>query len=143
MLDVNLHTIKSELSVGLIRLNIVYPMTKKSHFRLLNNLSVTLSNDSTIIIPKDFEFDGSSAPRFLWWLFPSYGDFFFAALVHDWLYQNKYMSEDLGDKYAQKFADKEMLIWSNRINDRHFGKMVDNYCRYYSVRIFGKKVYKK
>ena len=143
MNQINLHTIESDLRLGLVRLNIVYPMTKKSHFRLLNNLAVTLSNDATVVIPKDFEFDGSSSPRFLWWLFPSYGDFFFAALIHDWLYQTKYMSNELGDKFAQELADKEMLLWSNRINKRNLGKTLDNYARYYAVRLFGKKVYKK
>jgi hypothetical protein len=142
MVNINLHTIENELKLGLVRLNIVYPMTKKSHFRLLNNLSVTLSNDAIIIIPKDFEFDGSSAPRFLWWLFPSYGDFFFAALIHDFMYQTKYLADELGEEYAQKLADKEMLLWSNRINKKNIGKTLDNYCRYYAVRLFGKKVYK-
>ena len=141
MVDVNLNNIKSVLGLGLIHLNIVYPLTKKSHFRLLNNVSVRLSNDATIIIPKNFEFDGSSSPRFLWWLFPSYGNFFFDALLHDWLYQNNYMADDLGSEYAREFADKEMLIWSKVLNNQSIGKKIDNYSRYYAVRLFGKKVY--
>lgn len=141
MLDINLHTIERNLKLGLVRFSPVYPITKKSHFKLLGSLKITLSNHMDIVIPKDFQFDGSSSPRFLWWLFPSYGDFFFAALIHDYLYQHKYMSESLGDKYAKRFADEEMLIWSNRINDRNIGKIIDNYLRYYAVRWFGKRVY--
>jgi hypothetical protein len=143
MVDVNLNNIKSVLGLGLIHLNIVYPLTNKSHFRLLNNVSVRLSNDATIVIPKDFQFDGSSSPRFLWWIFPSYGDFFFAAMLHDWLYQQNYMSDDLGNDYAQEFADKEMRTWSIILNDKTIGKQMDNYLRYYAVRLFGKRVYNK
>jgi hypothetical protein len=143
MVDVNLNNIKSVLRLGFIHLNIVYPITSKSHFRLLNDVSVRLSNDATIVIPKDFQFDGSSSPRFLWWLFPSYGDFFFAALIHDYMYQTNYMANDLGSEYAREFADKEMRTWSILLNDRNIGKQIDNHSRYYAVRLFGKKVYNK
>jgi len=142
MLDVSIENIKSVLKLGLVHLNMVYPITNKSHFRLLTNLRVQLSNDAVIIIPKDFQFDGSSSPRFMCWLFPSYGDFFFAALIHDYLYQTQYLSEGTRYKFAQKFADKEMLLWSNKLNKRNMGKRIDNYLRYYAVRLFGKKVYK-
>ena len=143
MLEINIHTIKSNLTNNLVKLSISYPITNKSHFVLLESLSITLTNFDVIVIPKGFKFDGSSAPRFLWWLFPSYGDFFFAALVHDYLYSTKYKVEELGNKNAQKFADKEMLFWSNIINDKHIGKKIDNYLRYIAVRLFGKKVFIK
>lgn len=143
MVDITFYNIISTLKTGVIYFNVVFPMTKKSHFRLKNNLSVKLSNDSVIAIPVDFEFDGSSSPRFLWWLFPSYGDFLFASLIHDYLYQIDYMREDIGVKEAQKFADKEMLFWSNRVNNKHIGKIIDNYLRYYAVRLFGRKLYIK
>ena len=141
MLDVDLENIESLLKLGLIKVNLVYPITKSSHFRLGVDLSIKLSNGNKVLIPKDFEFDGSSAPRFLWWFFPSYGDFFFAAVIHDYLYHTKYMSEDLGMDYAQKFADKEMLRWSILLNRKSFGKQIDNYMRYYAVKLFGKKQY--
>lgn len=143
MLDVNIHTIKGLLISGLIKISPVYPITRKSHFRLIESVSVTLSNNDVIDIPKGFQFDGSSAPRFLWWLFPSYGDFFFAALIHDYLYQINYLSESNGTKVAQEFADNEMLRWSQVINDRNIGKTLDNYLRFYAVRMFGRKVYLK
>lgn len=141
MLDVDLENIESLLKLGLIKVNLVYPITKSSHFRLENNLSIKLSNGNKILIHKGFEFDGSSSPRFLWWAFPSYGDFFFAAILHDRLYDLKYMADDLGMDYAQKFADEEMLLWSNVLNKKTFGKKVDNYSRYKAVRWFGKKQY--
>lgn len=141
MVNIDLNTVEKSLSLGLLKLSIVFPMTKKSHFRLQTALQIILSDGAIIDIPKGFEFDGSSAPRFLWWLFPSYGDFFLAALIHDFMYQTDYLKEDVGIDFARKFADKEMLIWSNRINDRNFIRILDNYLRYYAVRLFGKKVY--
>ena len=90
MLDVTIYNIKSLLRLGFVKVIPVYPITKESHFRLIVPLKIVLSNGFEIVIPKDFEFDGSSAPRFIWWIFPSYGDFFFAALIHDYLYSIKY-----------------------------------------------------
>jgi len=143
MLDVSLDNIESLLKLGLIKVNLVYPISKNSHFRLENDLSVRLSNDAVIVIPRNFEFDGSSAPRGIWWLFPSYGDFFFAALIHDYLYSTKYLSDDFGFNFAQKFADDEMLIWSNKLNNKTYWKIVDNQMRHRAVRWFGKRVYNK
>lgn len=131
MIEVNFNNIKSHLKLGLIHINMVYPIRKDSHFRVERDIKITLSNDAEIVIPKNFEFDGSSAPRFLWWLFPSYGNFFFASLIHDYLYETKF--------YKQEFADSEMLIWSNVLNSNK----IDNYFRYFAVRLFGKKVYRK
>ena len=139
MLDANLLNIEGLLKEGLITVSVNYPMTKKSHFKLADGVSITLSNGDVIDIPKNFLFDGSSSPRFLWWLFPSYGDFFFAALIHDYLYHIMYQKETIGVKRAKQFADKEMLKWSNLINDRNIGKIIDNYFRYFAVRLFGKK----
>lgn len=143
MLGTDLKNIDSHLRLGLITLSIVYPITKKRHFRLLKTLSIELSNNDIIVIPKDFEFDGSSSPRFLWWLFPSYGDFFFGALIHDWMYQTNYLSDEVGVKFAQKFADDEMYLWSSKLNKRNLGKRIDNWMRWKAVRLFGKKVYIK
>lgn len=139
MINANLLNIEGLLKGNFIKVSISYPMTKKSHFKLADGVSIILSNKDVIDIPKGFLFDGSSSPRFLWWLFPSYGDFFFAALIHDYLYHIRYYEKEIGSQAAQKFADEEMLKWSNLINDRHIGKIVDNYFRYFAVRLFGKK----
>jgi hypothetical protein len=141
MIDITLDSVKSDLRLNLIKISIVYPMTRKSHFILHTNLAVKLTNGQTLAIPEGFQFDGSSAPRFIWWLMPSYGDFFFAALLHDYLYHIKYLSNDIGERAAQKLVDKEMLRWSNVVNDKNIGKTIDNYLRYYAVRLFGRKFY--
>jgi len=141
MLDVNIYNAKSLLGLGLIKVIPVYPINKEAHFRLIHDLRVILSDGREIIIPKDFEFDGSSSPRFIWWLFPSYGDFFFAALLHDYLYSIRYLSEEIGLSLAQKYADDEMLIWSNALNSKTYWRLLDNSLRHKAVRWFGKKQY--
>tara|TARA_R100000544_G_C2213961_1_gene53508 strand:+ start:109 stop:474 length:366 start_codon:yes stop_codon:yes gene_type:complete len=85
-----------------------------------------LHDKNTIIIPKGFTTDLSSVPMFLWGVFPPFGNFLLASVVHDYLYVVKYRD----DRY---FCDKEMLIISNRINKNK----VDNYIRYIAVRLFG------
>ena len=130
------------LENGLVKTSMVYPITSEKHYIVLEEIIIKLSNDEIIKIPKGFTFNGSSSPRFLWWLFPPYGDFFFAAIIHDYLYHIMFKSDELGIKLAKKFADKEMLIWSNILNNRNFGKKIDNYLRYYAVILFGMKQYK-
>lgn len=137
MIEVNLNNIKSHLKMGLIHINMVYPIRKDAHFRVERPIKITLNDGHEITIPKNYEFDGSSSPKILWWLFPSYGNFFFAALIHDFLYTEQYLKNDIGLKAAQKFADKEMLIWSNLLNKNK----IDNYFRYLAVRLMGKKIY--
>ncbi len=136
MLEVNMNNIQSKLRLGHIHINMVYPIRKDAHFRLERSIRVELSNGDFIVVPKDFEFDGSSSPRFLWWALPSYGDFFFAALIHDYLYATQYKHTLLGYKKAQKLADNEMLTWSNKLNNNK----VDNSLRFWAVRLFGRKV---
>lgn len=130
------------LENGMVKTSMVYPITSEKHYIVLEELTIKLSNEEIIKIPKGFTFNGSSSPRFLWWLFPPYGDFFFAAIIHDYLYHIRFKSDEINIKLAKKFADKEMLIWSNILNNRNFGKKIDNYLRYYAVLLFGMKQYK-
>jgi len=141
MILITKENILEELIKGSIKFSLIYPIEKGKHFRLNNSIRVFLDPEHSVKIPKGFEFDGSSVPRFLWWIFPSYGNFFFAALLHDYLYQTQYMHKDLGYQIAQELADIEMLEWSNIINNKNIFKKIDNYLRFLAVRLFGKKVY--
>ena len=117
----------------------VIGFNSKSKYRLVYPLSFQLSNGDCIEIPKGFEWDGSSVPRFLWWLLPPDGDFELGALIHDYLYIKK---KELG--YTRKFADGEMLRWSKAMSGTKKVSLrnLDNYTRYYAVRIFGGLVWK-
>ncbi len=111
----------------LLPLNHSTDTTKKSPFKnwtmkgrmnwiVTEDIKVKLSNKDTINIPKGFRTDLSSSPRILWSIFPPYGDFLIAALIHDYLYSAKYFKKELGSYRAQRFADKEMFKWSKIYN---------------------------
>lgn len=114
----------------------VIGFNSKSKYR---PLSFQLSNGDCIEIPKGFEWDGSSVPRFLWWLLPPDGDFEIGALIHDYLYIKK---RELN--YTREFADKEMLLWSKALSGTNNLSLrnIDNYTRYYAVRLLGWIVWK-
>lgn len=58
-------------------------------YRLLNDLNIELSSGERIIIPKSFQWDLSSIPRFLWAVMPTDSDGEIASVIHDFLYINK------------------------------------------------------
>lgn len=102
------------------------PSKNGKKWKTANELKVELSDKSILIIEKGFETDLSTVPKFLWGIFPPFGNFLIAAIVHDYLYKTK-------DKRGRKFADMEMLRISNKLNKNK----LDNYTRYFAVRIFG------
>ena len=102
------------------------PSKKGKKWKTFNQIDVPLSDGSILKIPKGFETDLSTVPKFLWGILPPFGNFLLAAIVHDYLYVTK-------DDRGRNFADKEMLIISNKKNKNK----VDNYFRYFAVRLFG------
>lgn len=133
---INQSNVLSLLHKGeLIKKSRIYGKHKWRQYELLEELTIQLSDKSIITVSKGFQWDLSSSPRFFWSLLPPDGDFEIAALIHDYLYQKKITT--------RKFADNEMLIWSRIVNG-HKGSMrrVDNYTRFYGVRLFGGFVWK-
>lgn len=116
---------------------------KWKSYKLEKAISFKLSNGHFIEVPQGFEYDRSSVPRIFWAILPPDGDFDAAALIHDYLYQDSSLviQNWFGGKKrkAQKFADKEMLAWSQAVNGtRKISLMrIDNYTRYIGVRLFG------
>ena len=109
---------------------IVLESLKGKLFKLEYDITYKLSDGTTIVIPKGFITDLSSVPDRLWGVFPPYGDFLMAAIVHDYLY--------VGDKSrGRKFADKEMLKISKKLNNKNILNKIDNNLRYAGVRVFG------
>jgi len=119
---------------------------KKWHtYELMQSISVKLSDGRTIFLHKGFTWDLSSVPRIFWAILPPDGNFIIAALIHDFLYQNwkqMYWLWLMND--PRKFADTEMLLWSKAMNGtkKLSLKKIDNYTRYYGVRLFGKTAWK-
>ena len=115
----------------------------KPRYRLDVTLEIQLSNGMNIEIPKGFEWDLSTVPRFAWGLLAPDGDFELAYLIHDYLWINKeemFTHFDYYDlNFNQKFTDDEMLKWSKVTNGTKNISLrnIDNYIRYYAVRLFG------
>lgn len=99
---------------------------KGKKWKLFQDIDIVLGDGQILNIPSDFETDLSTVPKILWGIFPPFGNFLLAAIVHDYLYVMK-------DKRGRKFADSEMLRISNNLHNNK----VDNYFRYYAVRLFG------
>ena len=115
----------------------------RPRYRLDVTLEIQLSNGMNIEIPKGFQWDLSTAPRFAWSLLPPDGDFELAYLIHDYLWINK---EEMATHFEyydmnfnQKFTDDEMLKWAKVTNGTENISLrnLDNYTRYYAVRTFG------
>lgn len=108
-----------------------------SRYKLERSIMIRLSNGDMIIIPRGFKTDISSVPRLFWVMLAPDGDFALAAIIHDYLYINKL--------YDRKFNDKEMLLWSKALYSTKKWSIhnIDNYTRYYMVRLFGWTVWNK
>jgi len=76
--------------------------------RLINDVPV-LINGQPHVIPAGFVTDGASVPRGLWNLFPPFGRYNKAALLHDWLYQFGAMTRAQAD-YVFLEAMKELGV---------------------------------
>ena len=103
-----------------------FPSSKGAKwFSIYRALEITLSNGDVITIPAGFKTDLASVPKFLWSVFPPFGEGVLAYIIHDYLYVEK--------PYTRAFADKEMLIWAMALT----GKKFDPKARYYTVRALG------
>lgn len=74
-------------------------------WQLVEDWPYTLSDGTKIVIPKGFEFDGASVPRFLWWLLSPVGVLFIQGLIHDYAY--KYNRLELAEPTLSDFYYKE------------------------------------
>jgi len=115
----------------------------RPQYRLDVTLKIQLSNGMNITIPEGFEWDLSTVPRFAWGFLAPDGDFELAYLIHDYLWVNKEEMYEFFEYYDcvfdQKFTDNEMLKWAKVTNGTQKISLrnIDNYIRYYSVRLLG------
>lgn len=79
-----------------------------------------------ITIPKGFNTDFASVPKWLWSFIPSIGNYCEASLVHDYLYTIGYGNR----KKADDLFIKAML-------QKEPNKYIRAYVMYYAVRLFG------
>lgn len=115
----------------------VYGSNSINEYRLLKPLSIELSNGEIHSISNGFKWDLASVPKFLQGIISPDNDAEIAFLIHDYLYENRLIS--------QKFADNEMLKWERAVNGTQKWSLrnIDNYLRFWAVRMFGKRIWKK
>lgn len=79
-------------------------------------ITFTLSDGYTIVIPQGYIWDAASIPKWLWWLFKPIDQGAIGDLVHDYLWDNKIeeiIRFDESINKARKFSDKERVIIRN------------------------------
>lgn len=115
------------LTDELIVQSYVYSDNSSKYWKIMEPITVILSNGKIINIPRGFYYDMSTVPKWLWSLVRPYNDGLFGYLIHDVLYVNR------NHNMTRKECDKEMLFWTNITNSNKF----DNKLRYYVVRLLG------
>lgn len=103
-------------------------------FELLEDFSY-LSKKRLIHVKKHFQSDFASVPRFLWSIFPPFGKYSIASLVHDFLYTIEGSMQISG----RKEADDIFLEIMTEDKVPFFTRMLF----YAAVRLFGAKHYQK
>lgn len=98
----------------------------KIRFALLDDYKFELDGMS-ILIPKGYQTDFATVPRLLWSILPPIGKHNPAALIHDYLYDNRIGS--------RRWADKVFL----EVMLRYSVKLVPAYTMYLGVRLGGKR----
>jgi len=81
----------NDLHVKLLSVNY-----KKKPCELTRDFLYVAGDETVIRVPKGYRSDFASIPRFFWRIFPPMGRYTYAAIVHDWLVDQKTFSH----KYA-------------------------------------------
>lgn len=124
MLKININ----DNSIAQNQYNIVM-QSSQYMFTTVKDIELTLSNNDTITIPKGFNTDLASAPRFLWSIFRPYGNYTLAAIVHDYMYVIGYANK--------KFADREFYRIMKACNANRFKRLL----MYWGAILFGRGNY--
>lgn len=80
-------------------------------------------------VPKDFVTDFASIPKFLWSLYPPHGQYTRAAIIHDYLYQDRLVARKIADQVFKEQMKIDGVNWFTRN------------VFYIAVRTFGGAVY--
>ncbi|WP_375445735.1 DUF1353 domain-containing protein [uncultured Fibrella sp.] len=107
---------------------------KADRFEVQQPVHFQLTGGRSVTIPVGYKTDFASVPAILWGFIPSIGRHNHAALVHDYLYDNRLFEEELGPFQARLFADQEFLRIANEIGPTH---RLRHLIMYRFVRWFG------
>ena len=107
---------------------------RADRFELQQPLHFLLTGNRVVIVPAGYKTDFASVPPHLWGVFPSIGRHNHAAVIHDWLYDNRVFEDEMGAYQARLFADREFLRIANQMGPKH---RLRHYAMYQAIRWFG------
>jgi hypothetical protein len=96
-------------------------------YETLEVIKRTLSNGMEISVPIGWRTDMASTPRIVWWIFPPFGTYSYAAVVHDYLYMTPEII------VSRRFTDAEFR--RNMIEDGTSPLVANIF--YFFVSLFG------
>ena len=114
----------------------VSPMLDGRRWRLIRRFSYHVGSKYSrtfINVPKGFETDFASIPKFLFFL-PLWSKYNKSPVLHDWLYYHKQiMGKPINRKRAdQVFLEAMLTEWRN-----HRSRHILAFIEYWAVRVFG------
>lgn len=89
----------------------------------------SLDSGFKITIESGFETDFASIPRILWGVLPPNGRYTKAAVIHDWMYKNAYLTKVEADSI---FYEAMLVLGVNKLTAK---------IMYNAVKLFGKGSY--
>lgn len=108
---------------------------KADRFEVQVPISFLLTGGRVVTVPRGYKTDFASVPPILWGFIPSIGRHNLAALLHDYLYDNRLFEAEMGTYQARLFADREFLRIANEIGPKH---TIRHAVMYRFVRWFGR-----
>lgn len=110
---------------GFINKLILAPHEDGRTWVLVKPLFFVLNEEESYTVPKGFRTDLASVPRPLWSVFPRWGKYGRAAVLHDYLYETKKVSKKQADKLFLKAMECDKVpLWKRT-------------AMYYAVSVFG------
>ena len=104
-------------------------------YQLKDTIDFILPNWEVVRVPKGFEWDGASIPKFAQWIIGKpIGKYALAALLHDWLYRSQLLGKT---KKGRKKSDELFLLVMDQLDVTWWRRK----SMYSSVRIGGGSAY--
>lgn len=111
-------------------------------FMITETVYFRLSNGTYYTVEKGYRFDGATSPRLLWSFVPKISNAIVGITLHDHMYENDFLRDQLGDKKAKEFIDMEMKLWADKFAFSP-ADIKTSERMYWAVKYFGWKIFKR
>ena len=92
-------------------------LVRKRQWQLIEDWHYTLPNQRVIIIPKGFDFDGSSYPAIVWLFYSPTGLLLIPVILHDFCFQYNYLWALQDDRVFKFKQGNGFFKWSALIRN--------------------------